>query len=453
MTLRTRLTLAVAAIVAAAVAAGALAAHVSTRSELRGEVDAFLLERAERFARAPGGIVDIGGQGPGGRPGRPGGERGNPPLVELDAVTQVINRDGRITSSVTGEPALPIDAGDQQLASARGEPRLRDITVDGEHYRLVTASLPGGGAVQIARSLEESDDVLGVLRARLLGIALLGTALAALAAWALARRTTGPIHRLTETSERIAATQDLTTPIPVTGTDEVGRLAASFNAMLAALATSREQQKRLVADASHELRTPLTAVRTNIEFLERADRLPAGERAQLLAETRLELAELTTLVSELVDLATDARSDEPVVEVDLRQVAEDVAARFRRRSDREISVDAGRAAVIDGRRSMIERAVSNLVDNALKFSDAPAPVEIRVDGSAIEVLDRGPGIPAAERDRVFDRFYRADAARTRPGSGLGLSIVAQIAEAHGGRASMGERAGGGTVARLELSAS
>lgn len=454
MTLRTRLTLAVAAVVAAAVVAGAFAAHLSTQTELRNEADKFLTTRAGRFTQDQdgdrnGGGLDIGpGPGPEGRP--PGR---NGPLLELDAVTQVLNRDGNITSSVAGQPTLPVDATDTAIA-AHGGTRRRDVHIDGVHYRMLTAGLPQGGAVQLARNVTETDDVLAVLRSRLVIIVLLGTALAAVAAWLLARRTTAPIHRLTDTAERIAATQDLTTPIPVRGHDDVGRLAASFNAMLGALAMSREQQKRLVADASHELRTPLTAVRTNIEFLERAaGTLSPAERGRLLAETRLELAELTTLVTELVELATDVRTDEPVTEVDLAQVAEDVAARFRRRTGRVITVALDDAAVIDARRAMVERAVSNLVDNALKFSDSPFAVDLCVKGRAVEVADRGPGIAAADRERVFDRFYRADGARTRPGSGLGLSIVAQIAEAHGGSVSVRERPGGGTVARLELAAS
>ena len=451
MTLRTRLTLAVAAIVAAAVLAGAAAAHYSTASELRGELDAFLVERARRFGDRPGGAGpgDLGGAGGGaGGPRRPGPGR-QQPLVELDAVTQLIDRSGRITSSVSGQPALPVDAADLQAARARGARRLRDVEIDGERYRMLTASAPGG-AVQIARSMGEMDGVLAGLRVRLGLIGLLGTGLAALAGWGLARRTTRPIEELTTATERIAATQDLTTPVPSGGTDEVGRLAATFNTMLGALATSREQQHRLVADASHELRTPLTAIRTNIEFLERAGSMAPGERQALLAETRLELAELTTLVTELVELATDARNDESVSDVDLADIAEDVAARFRRRTGREIDVELVDAAVVRGRRAALERAVSNLVDNALKFS--ADRVEVRVSGSVVDVSDRGPGIAPADRERVFDRFYRADAARTQPGSGLGLSIVAQIAAAHNGSASMHERPGGGTTARLTLPA-
>jgi two-component system sensor histidine kinase MprB len=308
----------------------------------------------------------------------------------------------------------------------------------------------GGGAVQVARRVSEEHDVLDVLRTRLVLIALGGIALAALVAWLVMRRATRPIERLTKTSEHIAATQDLTTPIPVKGHDEVGRLAASFNTMLIALDTSREQQQRLVVDASHELRTPLTAVRTNIDFLGRATTLDAEQRAQLIAETRLELDELTNLVSEMVELATDVRSEEPIEAISLGDVATDVAARFRRRTGKEIVVDVAGRAEVEGRHAMLDRAVSNLVDNALKFSPNGEPVQMTVRGGVVEVADRGPGIAGEDRERVFDRFYRATTARTLPGSGLGLSIVAQIAVLHGGSVALEARAGGGTIARLTL---
>jgi two-component system sensor histidine kinase MprB len=236
----------------------------------------------------------------------------------------------------------------------------------------------------------------------------------------------------------------------VRGNDEVGRLAASFNTMLVALDTSREQQRRLVVDASHELRTPLTAVRTNIEFLGRAKTLQPAERNKLVAETSLELDELTTLVAELVELATDVRTEEPVEAVDLAEIAEDVANRFQRRTGRRVEVTADAATTIQGRKSMLDRAISNLVDNALKFSNAPDPVEVEVVGASVEVRDRGAGVAPEDRAKVFDRFYRASEARTLPGSGLGLAIVKQIAELHGGTVTLGARPEGGTVAHLVL---
>jgi two-component system sensor histidine kinase MprB len=447
VSLRTRLTVIVAVIVAVAVVGGAYAAQLSAQHALRDETDKFLHDRAAGIVAQPPNNGDFGGAP------TDNDHDNHGRLFEFDAIQQTIDRDGSVTNSLPGQPSLPIDAEDRDIAREQGGSHYRDVTIDGESYRMITASLRNGGAVQIARKVSETDDVLDVLRTRLVIIALAGIALAALAAWLVMRRATRPIEQLTDTAEHIAETQDLTTPIPVRGDDEVGRLASSFNTMLIALDTSREQQQRLVMDASHELRTPLTAVRTNIDFLGRATTLDAGERAQLIDETRLELDELTNLVSEMVELATDVRSEEAVEPVALGEIANDVATRFRRRSGTDINVAiAADAAVVDGRRAMLDRAVANLVDNALKFSPSGAAVDVTVHGATIEVADRGPGIEADDRERVFDRFYRATSARTLPGSGLGLSIVSQIAALHGGTVTLDARDGGGTVARLTLPA-
>ncbi len=442
MSLRTRLTVIVAVIVAVAVVGGAYAAQLTAQHALRDATDKFLRDRASGFVNQPPVDHDDFGAP---------SEKDRGRYFEFDAIQQTIDRDGTVTNSLPGQPTLPIDAEDREIAREQNQTHYRDVTVDGESYRMLTASLRDGGAVQIARKVSETDDVLDVLRTRLVIIALAGIALAALAAWLVMRRATRPIEQLTDTAEHIAETQDLTTPIPVKGDDEVGRLAASFNTMLVALDTSREQQQRLVVDASHELRTPLTAVRTNIDFLGRAPTLGAEERAQLISETRLELDELTNLVSEMVELATDVRSEEAVEPVALAEVANEVATRFRRRTGIDINVEIGAdAGVLDGRRAMLDRAVANLVDNALKFSPSGAAVDVAVHGTIVEVADRGPGIDAEDRDRVFDRFYRATGARTLPGSGLGLSIVSQIAALHGGSVTLEPREGGGTVARLTL---
>jgi len=370
---------------------------------------------------------------------------------DYDAVQQRVDAEGTVTQFASTQPKLPVDQRDRAIATTGSGSRYRSVTVKGVEYRMVTQGLgSGNGAVQIARRVQETHDVLDVLRNRLLVIALVGVGVAALVAWFVGRSITKPIRRLTQTAEHIAQTQDLTTPIPVQRDDEVGRLAASFNTMLVALDTSRQQQQRLIQDASHELRTPLTAVRTNIEFLAHATTLPADDRAELLEETRLELDELTNLVGEMVDLATDVRSEEPVETVELGDVAGEVAQRYRRRTGRDITLDVDDAGSVQGRRSMLDRAVSNLVDNALKFSPGGAPVGVSVHGARIEVADRGPGVEGDDRTRVFDRFYRATSARTLPGSGLGLSIVAQIAELHGGQASLEPREGGGTVAVIDL---
>ena len=223
--------------------------------------------------------------------------------------------------------------------------------------------------------------------------------------------------------------------------------------MLAALGSSKAQQQRLVMDASHELRTPLTALRTNIELLQRGDTLDAAQRSELVDAAQVELAELGELVTELVDLATDAGSEEPIQSVDLGDVVHRLVERERRRSDHPISYERDASATVDVRVSAIDRAVHNLVDNACKFSSPDSPVDVVVHGSVVEVRDRGVGIAPDERDLVFDRFYRATAARSKPGSGLGLSIVRQIAELHGGTIELLPRDGGGTIARLTLPAS
>lgn len=451
MSVRVRLTLAVALVVAGAVVLGVWAAYYATSRELHAQVDSFLASRALRVTQEP--------------PGRPrppldrqAPERGGPgPVADLDAVVQYIGADGRTTNVADDQPALPVTDADREIARTTGK-AVRDVDVAGTAYRMLTVSVPGGGAVQIARSLDETYQVLGSLRIVLLLVAGAGTAVAALVAWVVVRRITRPIGRLSEAAEHVAATQDLTAEIPVTRDDEVGRLATSFNTMLAALRASKEQQHRLVTDASHELRTPLTVVRTNIELLQRAGDMGSEEKAGVLEDTRLELEELTGIVAELVDLATDVAEREPVEEVELGALASEVAARYARRSARPVEVDVeveeGAATTVPttlwGRPAMLDRAIGNLVDNALKFSPPDTGVRVRVIGGTVEVLDRGPGIDEADRDRVFGRFYRAASARSAPGSGLGLAIVRQIAELHGGTASIHPRPGGGTIARLEL---
>jgi two-component system sensor histidine kinase MprB len=444
VTLRLRLAIAVAVIVAAAIAAAALVSYQSTSSALRNQADEFLDARAQRFTQGSLTLSQLDLSADSGR--------ARLRFSEFDAVTQILATDGTLASSVQGQPRLPVDTADIALARSGGPNVKRDVTVGGQPYRMLTVALQGGGAVQIARNLGEANAVLDQLRTRLEVIIGIGTALATLLALLVARRTARPIEHLRDVAERVTASGDLSKPIEVAGTGgrEVGQLAVAFNTMLVALARARDEQSRLVADASHELRTPLTAVRTNIEFLERATTLSAAERQGLLAETRTELEELTDLVTEMVELATDTRTVEAVVDVDLAELAGDVAERFRRRTGRSVTVALGKPARVRAQRGLIERAVTNLVDNALKFSDDGDPVEITVDDTAVEIADRGSGVAPDDQERVFNRFYRADNARTRPGSGLGLSIVAQIAEAHDATVTILPRPGGGTIARFEL---
>jgi two-component system sensor histidine kinase MprB len=406
---------------------------------LRGEIDRFLVQRSNE----PPFQFRTNGQPPNGFPGvGNGGFRiGGRQLERPDAIVQVLDADG--STARASDPALPVSQQDKALAAAPGKPHFSTVSVDGTHYRMLTTHIGvngGGGALQIARSIEETNEL----------IAIGGTIVAAVAAWLIASRIVRPVERLTFATETVAATQDLTSEIPVDRRDELGRLAESFNTMLVALRSSRDEQKRLVVDASHELRTPLTALRTNIDLLRRASTLEEAQYDEVLAEAQLELEELTELVGELVELATDARADEPVEPVDLGELAERVASRYRRRTGRELPLALDAPSVVPARESAIERAVANLVENACKFTPADRSVEMRVHGSVIEVSDRGPGISAEDRAHVFDRFYRATSARTMPGSGLGLSIVKQIVELHGGTVEVLPRDGGGTVARITL---
>ncbi len=273
---------------------------------------------------------------------------------------------------------------------------------------------------------------------------------AAAVGWLLARQITRRLVRLTTVAEQVADSGRTDTVVDVGGRDEVGRLSTSFTTMLERLATARAAQERLVQDAAHELRTPLTSLRTNAAVLRRYERLSPDARARLVDDVEGETRELSRLVDELVDLALSRHADEAQEPVALADVARRATDRVQRRTGREITVDADGTRVL-GRPRALERAVGNLLENAVKF-DGGGPVEVRVRDGVVTVSDRGPGIDAADLPHVFDRFRRADTARGLPGSGLGLAIVADVAASHDGTVSAGPRDGGGaavgfTVAR------
>jgi two-component system sensor histidine kinase MprB len=376
-------------------------------------------------------------------------------------VVQLIDADGAvIVSPAVAE--LPVDDADRAVAASdRPTEVSRDVAwLDGD-YAMLTRSLELGGAggaggldgldgaVQVARSLAETERVLSSLR-NVIGLAMVVVVIAAAAAgWLIARQVTRRLVALTGVAERVATTGELDVGEPVGGRDEVGRLDAAFHRMLAALARSREAQHRLVQDAGHELRTPLTSLRTNISVLRRHRALPAETNEKVLDDLDLEARELTTMVDELVELATDGYADEPMVDLALTPLVERVVERARRRTGRVITLD-GDATEVAGRTAALERAVSNLVDNAAKFDESGAPIEVTVRQGRVEVLDRGPGIPAADRAHVFDRFYRAVDARSRPGSGLGLAIVRDVVESEGGAVFADDRPGGGAVVGFTL---
>ncbi|MEQ3551795.1 HAMP domain-containing sensor histidine kinase [Pseudonocardia nematodicida] len=335
----------------------------------------------------------------------------------------------------------------------------RTAVLDGVPFRVVAVPAGEGRALVIAQQLDTITRVVSRMGTALPLVGLGGVVLAALAGVAVARTGLRPVARLTAATERVATTGDLR-PIPVSGSDELARLTLSFNAMLGGFAASREQQRRLVADAGHELRTPLTSLRTNLELLAAADRpdapdLPAEDRAELLADVRAQVEELSQLVGDLVELARDDAPTMTTEALDLGEVVDRALARVRRRAG-EIEFEIQRTPwILDGDADALERAVLNLLDNAVKWSPPGSRVRLSMvpispDWLVVEVADAGDGIAPEDLPHVFDRFYRADTSRTMPGSGLGLSIVAQAAARHGGEVRAGRAPEGGALLSMAL---
>jgi two-component system sensor histidine kinase MprB len=370
-------------------------------------------------------------------------------------VAQAVAPDGTVTP-IGGRPVrLPLSPADRALAAtgAPGNQGYQNLIIGPDEYRVLTEALGyGRGAIQVAIDIDETQHNLTDLATRIAWVSAIVLLAAGGAGWLIARKITRRLVRLTGLAEQVSTTGRLDIEVPTGGRDEVGRLSASFDAMLGRLAGSRDDQERLVQDAAHELRTPLTSLRTNASVLRRFEELAPSARARLLDDVDGETRELTHLVNELVELATRQRDDEEEKPVHLAAVAERAAARVQRRSGRTITIDADTTTVL-GRGQSLERAVSNLLENAVKFDDGgAAPIEVVIRGGRVEVLDRGPGIGDEDAERVFDRFYRADAARSLPGSGLGLAIVREIARSHGGEVFTAPRSGGGAVVGFTLGA-
>jgi len=436
MTLRARLTLSAALAVAAAVVLASIAVYFVVRSELRGEVDESLGEQAALYvARGPFGEV----------PPPPRSKLGGP-----SGYIQIVGADGRTFLQTGGTFPLPVDVRTMQVAAGERESFRTDATVSGTHVRIAVFPLADGVALQIARPLTEVDDVLDRLRWILLAVALGGSGLAALLGLGVAQSALVPTRRLTEAAEDITATQDLRRRVDTDRKDELGRLAVAFNTMLAALEESVEAQRRLVSDASHELRTPLTSLRTNVEILGKANALPDDERRRLLDDVDAELDELSRLIADVVDLARDGEPERFDEDIRLDQLVAYAVDRARRRAPKVTFETTLDETVVHGSRERLHRAVSNLLDNAVKWSPEGGTVEVTVADAAVSVRDHGPGIAEEDLPKVFDRFYRAPDARGLPGSGLGLAIVRQVAESHGGSVSAARADGGGSIFRLQL---
>lgn len=344
----------------------------------------------------------------------------------------------------------------REVAVSIGEARqsVRTVGIDHSSYRVVAVHAGAGTALVVAQSMESIDRALERLKVILLLTSAAGVAVAGIAGWGVASNSLRPVRRLTAATERVARTTDLT-PIQVTGRDELARLTISFNAMLQALDASQTRQRQLVADAGHELRTPLTSLRTNIELIGQAAddgerSLSTEQRHEIMDDVRAQLEELTTLVGDLVELAREEplrRDPEPL---DFADVVHQAADRVRLRApDIRFDVDV-QSWMVFGEPQLLERAVTNLLDNAAKWSPPAGTVSVRLADGALTVADEGAGINASDLPHIFDRFYRSSEARTLPGSGLGLSIVKRAAERHGGTVDVVSPPEGGTVFTLTL---
>jgi two-component system, OmpR family, sensor histidine kinase MprB len=509
MSLRRRITLVSAAAVAIAVVLASVLTYLLASHQLRGQVDEQLRDRSEgvRFVRnatAPNSLssrderllervlsrstrrqllahgersgsplsllIAPPGQAKNGAGSTQADGKSSVPVLrnpfgnlspnpdQVRGYQELIDSSGKILFRSSPNITLPIDLAARRLAAKGGAPFFRDAYAHGIHVRILTEGLRPGFAVQLAQPLTSLDRLLRRLRLILALLDIGGIALAALLGRLVAGAAVTPVKRLTQATEHVTRTQDLSQRIEPAGEDEIGRLAESFNAMLDALQTSMSAldasvhaQRQLVADASHELRTPITSVRTNIEILKQESDMGVEERTRMLDEVVDQIEELTLLMNDLIELARGEQPGAGAEDVRLDLIVEEAIERAQRHSPGTGFHVELEPVVVVGTPARIGRAVNNLIDNAVNYSPTGSPVEaVLRDSGELTVRDHGPGISNVDLPHVFDRFYRGAEARGRPGSGLGLAIVRQVAEQHGGSVSVRAADGGGTLMRLYL---
>ena len=443
MTLRARITLAATCAIAVAVAGTSVATFALVSSELTGRIDRSLRSRAAHLA------ADIAARGVPARTTRssrrPGPGEGSVAarLVAASGSTVVIEGDPHAFGAATSPGGVSgVRAG-----------ALTTVRRDGIRYRVLATAVAGGRVLELARPLDEVDAELDRIVAILLALSLGGVALGGLLALVVSGRAVAPVRRLATVVDDVTSTRQLQRRVAVGGRDELSLLGAGVNRMLAAVEDAVSSQRRLVAEASHELRTPLTSLRADIGLLRRGDGLDPGERDEIVAGLDDRLAEMSDLVRELMELAEGDLEPPPFEPVRLDLVVDDAVERVRRRRpDALLDVSAG-AATVQGAAPLLERAVANLLENAVKWSPRGGRVDVRVasDGT-LTVRDRGPGIAPEHVPHVFERFYRSDRDDARAGFGLGLAIVQRIAESHGGIVAVEAPADGGSrfVLRIPL---
>lgn len=471
LSLRGRFALLSAVSVSIVIIVAALASYFLVSAQLNNQVDENLSREVigTRAALAGGGQAPVGfylGKSPSTRcvfgpfPGGGGHEPGPHGGAPFDTMVVAANGD---SCTIGGQLPISVSTTQTQIASGTLDaPPMHGVFYDtytskGEHVRVYTelGDPDNKLAYSSIGSLTDVDSALSQLTIWLVLAAAGGIAVAAVAGLAVARSAVKPVRRLTRAVEHVARTEDLSIKLPIDGKDEINRLGSAFNKMTKALATSRDRQRRLIADAGHELRTPLTSLRANVDLLLRSERtgreLPPGRRETMLASVDQQLHELSGLVTDLLELS---RSQEGGVRRTMRVALHESVGRAIERArlrGPDLNFDvAVEPWFVQGDPTAVDRAVVNLLDNAVKFSPAGGTVTVRLTFGEYSVADQGPGIDPADLPHVFERFYRSDSARSLPGSGLGLAIVSQVAEESGGKVSLQPAPGGGTVARLWL---
>jgi two-component system sensor histidine kinase MprB len=441
--LRTRFTLAAAGAVAAVTLGVTAVAFLVLRSDLQDQVQQQLRQQSEVVYRV---AAHYHGHIPDGWV---------PPHSDKFGVSspyaQVVTARGAVWAPPGDRGLLMADAAAKQVAASRQGPYYAVSKLDGVRAMVYTTPLALGLAVQLAVPLATVDQEVTSVGTTLALLSVIGVGLAALAGWGVARTGLAPVGRLAAVAEDVTATGDPGRRVEVNRADELGRLAASFNTMLGALQRSLTAQRQLVSDASHELRTPLTSLQLNAELLAAEPGLPEPERREVLDRVVAQVAELGQLVASVTELARDESQPGPLGDVELHQVVEASLAGARRDWPQTVfTAELEPWPVAGGSTDSLQVAVRNLLDNAAKFGPPGARVEVCLRAGKLTVRDHGPGIAPADLPHVFDRFYRAPSARGVPGSGLGLSIVRQVAERHGGTVRAEAAPGGGTLIRLFL---
>ena len=390
----------------------------------------------------------VGGPGRGG----PFGDRG-PQLVtgRQDVFGQIVDANGTIVQADLGVavPAL-VTQDVKDVAAGKRDGFLATAVSQEYRVRVLVRPISNSRALEVAKSLEDIDGALAQTRVTLAEFALGAIVLAAALGLLIARTALAPVKRLTATVEEVTRTRDLSRRVAAHGRDELSRLGTSFDAMLGQLETSLRSQRQLVSDAGHELRTPLTSLRTNLELLERGQPSDPGERQLLLGDLVRQMERLTALVGDLIEVARDEEAPMPFEELRLDEVVHEVVDDVSFRYPKVQFVVTATPSTVRGVKVRVARAITNLLDNAAKYSPTGAIVEITVAGGEVAVRDHGPGVAAEDASRVFDRFWRSNDVRQTPGSGLGLAIVKDVAESHGGSVVLETPSDGGARFRLRL---